>query len=363
MMETLLIALTIVYAVQFITLTFGIRRAPSEPYSEETPRVSVIVAARNEEETIESCIISLIHNDYPDHLKEIVLINDSSTDGTADIMNRYAQNYDNIIYVYAETGSLRGKANALAEGIKKSTGQIYLFTDADCVVPTRWIRKQVSYFSQDTGVVGGFTRLRAGTWFAGMQALDWFFLYTVAAAFTGFNRPVTAVGNNLCVRKEAYNDTGGYEKLPFSVTEDYILVHAIKKTGGWTVRFPLDPETLVVSKPCHDIKSLYRQKHRWATGGGDVEPAAFFFFAPVFLFYTLIVLFPLAGIVPAFTALMIKTGVDCILLYKPLKTLKALDLYKFIFHFELLHIAYVLLLPFQILFGKKVIWKERSYEK
>ncbi len=365
MITAFLFAITVLYAVQFLALLFGIRRPPAEPLSRDTPKISVLVAARNEEDTIEDCITSLLNNDYPEHLTEIVLINDSSTDNTGEIMCRYTRQYSNIVYVPVEMESLnlRGKANALAEGIKKSSGEIYLFTDADCRVPRRWISTQVSYFDKDTGIVGGFTRLRSWSWFTGMQALDWFFLYTVAAAVAGFNKPLTAVGNNLCVRKEAYDDTGGYEQLPFSVTEDYILVNAVKKTGKWKIRFPMDPDTLIESNPCPDMKALYRQKHRWATGGGDMEPAAFLFFAPVFIVHALIVLFPVIGAIPAVITLLIKTGIDCILLFKALKTFKAVGLYRYILLFEILYISYVLLLPFQILFSKKVTWKDRSYEK
>ncbi len=365
MITTFLFVLTALYTIMFTVLLFGIRRPPDQPLSNDTPKISVLVAARNEEASIEKCIISLLQNDYPEHLTEIVLINDSSTDKTGDIMCRYARQHKNIVYVYIEMESkkLRGKANALAEGIKRSSGKIYLFTDADCDAPRQWIRKQVSYFDTDTGIVGGFTRLRSWNWFTGMQALDWFFLYTVAAAFTGFNKPLTAVGNNLCVRKEAYDAAGGYENLPFSVTEDYILVHAVKKTENWKIRFPMDPATLIRSNPCPDFPSLFNQKHRWASGGSDMEPGGFLVFTPVFLLYVLIILFPLAGIIPAVTAFVIKMCVDCILLYRPLSAFKATGLYRYIFHFEVLHFAYVLLLPFQIIFSKKVIWKDRSYEK
>ncbi len=365
MIETFLLVLTIFYAALFITLSFGVRRSPARPLCTETPKVTVLVAARNEEASIEDCIVSLLNNDYPNHLTEIVLINDSSTDKTGEIMRRYAESHPNIVYVSIEMESLtqRGKAHALAEGIKKSSGKIYLFTDADCRIPSQWIRKQVSYFDASTGIVGGFTRLRSWNWFTGMQALDWFFLYTVAAATTGLNKPLTAVGNNLCVRKKAYDDTGGYENLPFSVTEDYILVNAVKKTGKWKIRFPMDPETLIQSNPCPDSKALYRQKHRWASGGGDMEILGFLFFIPVFLLCILIVLFPIPGIISSLVALLLKTGVDCIFLFKTLKTFKAIGLYRYIFHFEILNIAYVLLLPFQILFSRQVIWKDRRYDR
>ncbi len=365
MIETILFILTGIYCLQLSVLLFGIRRTRVHPLSKDTPKVSVIVAGRNEESSIESCIQSLLESDYPEDLREIILVNDSSTDNTGEIMQRYAENHHNVLYVVVEMESLhmRGKANALAEGIKRSSGEIYLFTDADCRVPPQWIRKQVSYFDDQTGIVGGFTKLRSRNWFTGMQALDWFFLYSIAAAVTGLQKPVTAVGNNLCVRKEAYDDTGGYEKLPFSVTEDYILVHAVKQTGKWKIRFPLDPETLVESNPCPDPHALFRQKHRWATGSSDMKPVDFLIFIPVFLLHALIIFFPITGFIPALAAFSVKTGMDSLFVFKTLSTFKSKGLYRYIFLFEILYIIYVLLLPFQVLFRKKVIWKDRQYEK
>jgi cellulose synthase/poly-beta-1,6-N-acetylglucosamine synthase-like glycosyltransferase len=364
MIVTIFFVLTCIYCFQLGVLLFGIRRAPLHPLSEDLPKVSVIVAARNEEKSIETCIQSLLENDYPEDLHEIILVNDSSTDKTGDIMLQYAKKHPNVLYVAIEMESLhlRGKANALAEGIKRSSGTIYLFTDADCRVPPQWIRKQVSYFDSQTGIVGGFTKLRSWNWFTGMQSLDWFFLYSIAAGAIGLNKPLTAVGNNLCIRKKAYDDTGGYEKLPFSVTEDYILVNAVKKTGKWKIRFPLDSDTLVQSSPCPGPLALFRQKHRWAIGSSDMKAVDFLLFLPIFLLHALIVLFPITGFIPALTAFLIKTGVDSVFVFKTLSTFRSRDLYRYIFHFELLYIIYVLLLPFQILFRKKVIWKDRKYE-
>lgn len=365
MVGTLLLLVATLYAVQFLILHFGTQRPTRRPLHNSTPKVSVIVAARNEERNIDRCITSILNSSYPPHLTEIILINDGSSDRTGDIICRYAQEHRNIIYVPVETESTttRGKANALAQGIKRATGEILLFTDADCEVGREWIRKHVSYFEPDTGLVGGFTQLRFWNWFTGMQALDWFFLYTVAAALVGLRRPVTAVGNNLCVRRVAYEETGGFDRLPFSVTEDYILVNAIRKSGKWKIRFPMDPDTLVISNPCPDMKSLFRQKHRWAAGAGDVELPGFIVFAPVFVLSVLIILFPVTGVTPVLTAFGLKTAVDSLFLSRALYTFKQTRLYRYILFFEILFILYVLLVPIQILFSRKVIWKERSYER
>ena len=165
---------------------------------------------------------------------------------------------------------MRGKANALAQGIHQSSGEILLFTDADCTVPRQWVRTTVQYFTDDVGVVGGFTLLKANRIFEGIQSLDWIFLFSLASSMAGLNRPLTAIGNNVGIRRAAYTAVGGYEVIPFSVTEDYALVHTIYQNTTYRVVFPINPETVVISSACRTLHHLYHQKQRWGVGGLDM---------------------------------------------------------------------------------------------
>jgi cellulose synthase/poly-beta-1,6-N-acetylglucosamine synthase-like glycosyltransferase len=365
MFDYLLIICAVVYFILMVALTIGVRSGKKLHPVYSLPSVSVIVAARNEEQSICTCIDSLLRCDYPPDKYELILVNDSSADGTGHIMRGYAKKRQTVHYIETNLRSALtgGKANALAEGIAASSGELLLFTDADCEVPPSWIRKQASYFDDKTGLVGGFTRLLSSNWFGGMQALDWFFLYTVGAGAVGLGKPMTAVGNNLCVRKKAYDEVGGFENLPFSVTEDYILFNAIKETRRWNIRFPLDPETLVASKPCDSVKNLYRQKHRWATGAGDLKPEAFVYFTPLYILHVLLPLFFIFGISidTAAIAAVIKFAADAIILSRPLSIFGSYSLYRYFLHFQILLFTYVILLPFQIVLKGKVIWKDRSY--
>src|SRR5262249_4885825 len=128
----------------------------------------------------------------------------------------------------------------------------------------------VGYFREPIGVVGGFTILESRNHFAGMQALDWVYLFGLASAAAGWKEPLTAIGNNLSVRRSAYDATGGFEKIPFSVTEDYALVQAIVTRTKYEVAFPVRPRMAVQSQPCGDTEQLFRQKQRWGVGGLDM---------------------------------------------------------------------------------------------
>jgi len=110
-----------------------------------SPFVSVIIPVLNEERTIRECLTSLIKMDYPVERREILVVDNGSTDRTAEIVKSFP-----IQYLQEE---LRGSAAARNKGIKASRGEIVAFTDADCVVTTGWLWELVRAFDEEG--VGG----------------------------------------------------------------------------------------------------------------------------------------------------------------------------------------------------------------
>ena len=161
---------------------------------------------------------------------------------------------------------MRGKTNALDQGIEKAKGEVILITDADCTVPPTWVEWTAKRYGSEVGIVGGLTLQRANNSFEGMQSLDWAFLLGLAAATMSLRIPLSTIGNNLSFRKSAYLGVGGYRTIPFSVTEDFMLFQAVVQTRKWEYICPIDPRVLVVSRPCTDWRELLRQKHRWGKG-------------------------------------------------------------------------------------------------
>jgi cellulose synthase/poly-beta-1,6-N-acetylglucosamine synthase-like glycosyltransferase len=364
----LFIASLVLYAVEMIWLRVGIHRADRSPVVQDyQPAVTVIVAARNEEETIGGCIESLSRLDYPADKLEIIIVNDRSTDGTLAAITRSAPACPGLKAISSSAGSgeMRGKTNALAQGIDIASGEILAFTDADCRVPPGWIRSIVSHFDSSTGIVGGYTLLRGGSIFNGMQGLDWLFLCSVAAGTAGWRIPLTAIGNNLSVRRSAYDATGGFRAIPFSVTEDYALVQAILTRTEYRLRFPMDPAMTVESNPCPTVRSLLRQKQRWGVGGLDMVFRGFVIMGIGWLSKVAI----LAGIFIAGAPLVLggfltKTMIDGWVLLRPLRRLGAISRIRYLLAFELYFLLYVPIIPFAALLSKgRVVWKGRAIQK
>jgi cellulose synthase/poly-beta-1,6-N-acetylglucosamine synthase-like glycosyltransferase len=366
MLFELLLFFTILYALQIGFFAWGAHRAryPSNPTYR--PSVSVIVAARNEEAHLRYCLDSLSRLTYPKEKLEVLVVNDHSTDATGSIIEDFARRFPFIKSLDAThdvNGTLRGKANAIAQGVEQTTGEIILFTDADCVVQKGWVEETVKYYdAPSVGLVAGFTSLRSRTPFEAIQALDWFVLFSVAAGTTRLRFPVTAVGNNLSVRREAYNSVGGYRSIPFSVTEDYALFHAITRTARYVARFPIDPATLVFSLPCESWKELYHQKKRWFIGGAAMDWKSLSLFAVGYGFKALLVVTLVAGnTAAAFSAFALKTLLDVVLVWPALAAFRAKRLLWYVMPFEIYYTLYVLLFPLIVAVSRNVSWKERKF--
>ncbi|MGA9118719.1 MAG: glycosyltransferase [Bacteroidota bacterium] len=364
MVEGLLLVLAILSSAGLLLLAWAAYAATFPTTNDFRPTVDIIIAARNEEKRIGACLDSIIRLTYEKHLLQVVVVDDRSTDETAAIVSRYAAAHPwiRLITALPESDHLRGKTNAVTQGIEATSGEILLFTDADCEVPEEWVDITVKHFAdRATGLVAGFTSLRGNSPFAEVQALDWFVLFSVASAMIRIGLPVTAVGTNLSVRRVAYESVGGYRAIPFSVTEDYALFHAITHAGGYRAAMPRESGAMVVSHPCASWQELYRQKKRWFAGGKGMTPWMLLLFSiPYFLNLLLVVgLFidPASILLP----LGIKCGTDFILCASSLTRFNRWKLLRSFLPFEAYFFFYVLAYPPIVLFRDAVVWKERDF--
>ncbi|MEX0746614.1 MAG: glycosyltransferase, partial [Rhodothermales bacterium] len=262
---TVIVALAIHYAYLLGSAATGFRRvAHSHGTSTETPAVSIVIPARNEEETIAACIESVLANDYP--LREVIVVDDRSSDGTAEIVRRY----EPMVRLVQVTSSAEGRATkkrALAAGVARATGTIILTTDADCTVPPSWIRTMTSYFEPDVGMVTGPVLYRAADApMARLQALEFLGLVALGGGLVGIGRPHLCNSANLAYRRSAYFDVGGYEGLENVTTgDDEMLMHRIAFESPLEVRSCMSPAAAVETDPNDSLRSFIDQRRRWAS--------------------------------------------------------------------------------------------------
>lgn len=363
-LEWACLVLAALYLIKVALFRAGALHAQRTTQNSATPFVSVIVAARNEEANIDRCLAALAALDYPADRCEIIVMNDQSTDGTAEKIAAWQQRIPNLIPMetVGRVHDLHGKANAVAQAIEHSRGEIVCTTDADCAVPPTWIRSLISCYDESVGAVCGFTLLNHKSLFTGMQSLDWAYLLTIASAGVGWGFPLSAVGNNMSFRRKAYDDVGGYAGIGFSVTEDFLLFKSIAYKTRWHVRYPIERDALVWSEPCATLRELYLQKKRWGRGGVRIHPVGYFIMSVGFMTSIAVLATPflLASLWYWIGLLAVKCAGDWWLLRVPLRRLSVSRLIKYFFPFELYYVVYVSLLPFIVALTGRVRWKGRS---
>ena len=232
------------------------------------PRVSILVAARNEEAAIARCLTAIRQLDYPAHLLEVLLGDDASADATGMIAARTMQGFAGsfrILKIEGNLGLARGKANVLAHLTRAACSEYFFITDADIAVPPTWVQGMLAHAAPGVGTITGLTLVDGPRLFDQLQGLDWLMSLALVQVVSDLGRPVTAMGNNMLVTRAAYEATGGYEALPFSVTEDYALFQATIRLG-FDYRIIFRPEVLAVSLPMRTLGTLLQQRRRWMHG-------------------------------------------------------------------------------------------------
>ena len=114
------------------------------------PKVSVIVPVYNAESTLADCINSLLELDYPKENRELIFVDNASTDKSADLLRQFGGE-GKILFERK-----KGSAAARNRGVSTARGDVVAFTDSDCVVDKDWLRKIVVPLEDDgVGIVGG----------------------------------------------------------------------------------------------------------------------------------------------------------------------------------------------------------------
>lgn len=211
------------------------RQRPPEP--SPWPRLSIVIAARDEAGTLEPALRSLLAQDYPD--LEIVFVNDRSTDATGEIAGRLAAGDPRlkVVHITDLPPGWLGKVHALDRGVDAASGAWVLFTDADVHFKAGALRLAVAL-----GEERGFDHLALmpdvpSDTFLHNVLLHAFFLgfllFTDAVRVEkGGRRAFVGAGAFNLVRRAAFDRTPGFEWLKMEVADDLGLGIMIKRHGG-----------------------------------------------------------------------------------------------------------------------------------
>jgi len=347
-----------------------------ENTSKSSPKVSIILPARNEEKFIGKCLDSLVKQDYENY--EIIVIDDSSDDATGEIISEYAEKYSKIIPVSArpKPDEWMGKNWACMEGYRKTTGELLLFTDADTNHSKNVLSLAVAHLiSFNLDALSAIPKMLTFDFWTNITLpMISTFLHTRFSALN-VNNPTKKTGyffgSFYILKKKTYEEVGMHEGVKKEIIEDGALGGKIKESG-YKMKM-VRGEHLVNAVWARDKITLWNALKRLMVPlylqSGKI--AIGIFFAVLFLLFIPFPVFAVSALVPIETTsskiLCITAGIASILIYVGaiIETKIGLEL-RFVYALFAPLGGLVVVLGF--LSGllhansrSSVTWKERSY--
>jgi cellulose synthase/poly-beta-1,6-N-acetylglucosamine synthase-like glycosyltransferase len=231
-------------------------------------KVTILIAARDEEDNIRKTIDDLMSQDYPRDLTEIIIVDDHSTDNTAAIISSYANRGVKLLQLEAGQVLNSYKKKAIAEAIRRSTGDLMVATDADCRMGPQWLSTIVGYFEAEGMLMisSPVTYFQETTLFERMQTLEFSFLIGIGASFIGNNRASTCNGANLAYRKDTFYEVGGFTGIDdLASGDDELLLQKVAARFPGRIGFLKNREAIVYTHAKPNLESFLQQRRRWAS--------------------------------------------------------------------------------------------------
>jgi cellulose synthase/poly-beta-1,6-N-acetylglucosamine synthase-like glycosyltransferase len=273
--------LTIMYAVILMAYRFWFGKMQLFQFNQiealspgqSSTQFTVIIPARNEAANIKACVDSILNQDYPTDAFEIIVIDDFSEDDTAFIVTALSQQYSQVRLIqladHCKVGeTLAYKKKAIEIAVAEAKGDWILTTDADCIVPKKWLLLYNAYIQehQPCFVAAPVMFIKTAGILNQFQVLDFLALQGITAAAVGAGKHSMSNGANLGFEKTAFIAVGGYQGVDHIASgDDMFLMHKMKQTLHKPVGYLFHPDAIVLTAAMDTWKSFIMQRIRWAS--------------------------------------------------------------------------------------------------
>lgn len=255
--------LTLSFWQTMLFIPLAIRSAHKEsqiPYPKVFRMLSILVPTYNEEKVIRRTLDSIIAANYPN--KEIILIDDGSTDHTLDI----AYTYKNQIKILHKKNG--GKATALNYGLTFAKGDIVVIVDADTIIEKNSLKHIVKNFEdENVGAVAGNIKIsNKVNWITWCQALEYLSGIQIMRRGLDYFDAITIVPGALgAFRKDVLVNVGSYNRD--TLVEDFDATIKILKSGSI---IKANNDAIVYTQAPETLRDFYKQRKRWYRGNLQV---------------------------------------------------------------------------------------------
>jgi cellulose synthase/poly-beta-1,6-N-acetylglucosamine synthase-like glycosyltransferase len=310
------------YVLMIVLFSVGwIRTGHSVTVPSAMVSVAVVIAARNEEDTISACLDALLLQSYTGEVN-IIVVDDHSEDRTADAVREYCIRYPRIRLLNTE-GS--GKKAAITTAVQGTDAELIITTDADCVTDAEWLESIVSFYEETDAVmiVAPVAFVNEKSMFEKMQSLEMLALMGSTCGSLYFNKAILCNGANLAYTRKAFNEVRGFEGIDRQPSgDDVLLMYKIRERYPKGLRFLKDHRAIVSTPAKASLHEFVEQRKRWASKSfAAFNAETKWVSALVYLFSLFIllmaVLSPLASVnsgicLSFFQICLILTGIKCV---------------------------------------------------
>ena len=352
----------IVLEVRFFRALGSVRTGTSDV--EPPPRVSVLIAARNESSGIRATLDSVLAQDYRGQW-DVWVADDRSDDDTPKILAEYAKRDPRLHILTIETipEGVSPKKYALSQLIDACEGEILCLTDADCLVKPTWVTGIVAEFEPGIELVAGHSYIPTipgkSSLLICMQAVETLIYRVAGTAGLAMRLPLTSTGNNLAYRKSFFKSVNGFDNvIKIQSGDDDLLMQKLAADRPWAMRYCIAETTFVTTNGKETLKELWEQRKRWASKTIYYTPKIVFVLTMVFLFLTMIcIAAALAPFSPeirvaTLAAFAAKCIGDLVLILRGLRIFRQEHLLKWCIPVEIIHAPFTVLAVLFGLFGR-----------
>ncbi len=258
---------------------------PFEPNNsqEAITRFSIVIPARDEQANIGACLKSILANEYPSYLYEIVVVNDHSTDGTAAVVKGLQEDHPQLKLInladHIGDGLNAYKKKAIELAISQTSGDWIITTDADCVVSENWLALFDAYIQQTkvVFVAAPVQFQHTGSFISIFQLLDFMSLQGITAAAVGAGAHSMCNGANLAYQKKAFYEVGQFAGIDqIASGDDMLLMQKMRKAFPGKLGFLFHQGAIVSTLPMPNWKQFINQRIRWASKGTHYQDKSIF---------------------------------------------------------------------------------------
>lgn len=233
-------------------------------------KISIIIPVRNEVQNIKHLLTDIEKQTFPKQQFEVIVVDDSSTDGTRELVKQLAAHSNTTIRLIQLPDLLTTspKKRAIETAIELATGELIITTDGDCRVGPEWIESFANYYSATNAklISGPVTFTDEKSLTDQLQTVEFASLIGSGASAISAGYPSLCNGANLAYQRKAFFEVNGFEGVRHIASgDDEFLMHKIAATYPSGIHFIKDSRAIVFTKPHQKWSMFFRQRKRWAS--------------------------------------------------------------------------------------------------